>query len=237
MNPLYISTAAIIIALTVRALNSNGMSAVLTKFAGHDPTDPVSIPKGALPWLVLFFGTLSVILDHNVAGDTWTVAIASGFTAAATSTFGYSLAKTVPVAGAAVRGRSSRMLILIGVLLFPSQEACHQGGANGPNDADAAGIIDAGATIAKDVCSLIDGIDDGGIQRSICASVDEIATVASFILTLRQSDRDAGATRSREECSNLPGSQFCATSREKAKAILFLVQARSARLVLDGGAR
>lgn len=113
---------------------------------------------------------------------------------------------------------------------------------SGPTtDADASGVdvTDAASNVATDVCSLIEGIDDNGAVRTICAYVVEIiGVVVPFILTLRQADAGP-AMKPGDTCDPLPNAPagFCATSRERAKAILFLVNVRTARLQLDGGAR
>lgn len=95
--------------------------------------------------------------------------------------------------------------------------------------------VETGAAVATGVCSLIEGVEDSGIVRTICASVDEVAAIAQFILTLRTSD--AGVMASAAACTPLPGSSICATSAERAKAILFVTKLRSSRLMLDAGAR
>lgn len=106
--------------------------------------------------------------------------------------------------------------------------------ASGPTDADASGIVEGGVQIATDVCSLIEGIDDNGAIRSICATVEEVAQIIAFVLTLRPADAGPHAMAA---CQNLPGTTFCATSAERAKGILFLVRARSARFLVDAGAK
>lgn len=109
--------------------------------------------------------------------------------------------------------------------------ACH--GAGSP--ADAGAVTEAGTVVVTDVCSLIEGIDNDGTIRSVCATVEEVAQIIAFILTLR-TVQDAGAPG---QCTTLPNSTFCATSPERAKAITFVVRERAARLMLrpatDGG--
>ncbi len=108
--------------------------------------------------------------------------------------------------------------------------------AGGPvTDADSGPVIEAGVKIANDVCSLIEGVDTSGVVRTICATVEEVASIVAFILTLRTAT-DAGA-RASLVCQTLPGSTLCATSDERAKAVLFVVHARERRLQLDGGAK
>lgn len=121
------------------------------------------------------------------------------------------------------------VLLLVGSLAAGATTTACPTGASSPS-------VDAGAIgpVATGLCSLLEGIDDNGAIRTICATVEEIAQVIAFVLTLRTAD-DAGTTRARAECSTLPGTDFCATSPERAKAILFLVRTRSARFMLDAG--
>ncbi len=93
--------------------------------------------------------------------------------------------------------------------------------------------VEAGAGVASGICSYIDGIDDTGIVRTICATVAEVAQVVEFILTLRTADGGAPTAA----CKPLPSSTLCATSAERAKAILFVSHVRQALLTLDAGAR
>lgn len=103
-------------------------------------------------------------------------------------------------------------------------------GAHPPTvDADAAGHV------VTDVCDLIDGIDDNGAIRSVCATVEEIITVVGpFVVSLLDA-ADAGPKR--EACATLPHTAICATSPQRAKAIQHLIRVRQARFMLDGGAR
>lgn len=118
-----------------------------------------------------------------------------------------------------------KMLFSFTLSLFLLLASCMKQGA------PTAPVIEAGTAVANDVCSLIEGIDDDSAVRSICATVDEVAQIISFVTMLRGAD--AGA-REREiaECTPLPGTAFCATSRERAKAILFVVRTRMARFTL-----
>jgi hypothetical protein len=115
--------------------------------------------------------------------------------------------------------------------------------ASGPLVDAEAGVaaLEAGIPIATGVCSLVEGIDTTGTIRSICATVEEVAQVIAFILTLR-SATDAGAPT----CSTVPAAKtgpesssmlatLCTTSAERAKAVLYLVKIREARLIRDGG--
>lgn len=103
-------------------------------------------------------------------------------------------------------------------------------------DADASGptvvqVLEAGAPVVNDVCSLLEGVDDSGVVRTICATVEEIGQVVSFILTLRTAS-DAGPP-AETACTVLPGTKLCATKQEIAKGVLWLSQQRAARLTRD----
>ncbi len=100
------------------------------------------------------------------------------------------------------------------------------------------GKIEAGVQIANGVCSLLEGVDDSGVVRTVCATVDEVASVVAFILTLRTAD--AGVL----VCSggvdgglkgNVKIGAICSSSTERAKAVQFLAKVRASRFVLDGG--
>jgi len=89
--------------------------------------------------------------------------------------------------------------------------------------------VEAGVAIANGVCSLIEGIDDSGVVRNVCATVDEVSQIVQFILTLRQ-QVDGGVTTAKgEPCVVLPNSTLCATSSERAKGVLYLSQVRARR--------
>lgn len=100
-------------------------------------------------------------------------------------------------------------------------------------DADSGSLVEAGVGTVNDICSLIEGITQSGAVYSICATVEEIANIVAFILTLRSGDAGVPSAA----CLNLPGTTFCATSAERAQGILFTVRARQVRATLDAGAR
>lgn len=117
---------------------------------------------------------------------------------------------------------------LVGAIL--ALAACKP--ASGPIvDAEAGtAILEAGAPIVSGVCSLIEGVDTSGVVATICATVEEVISAVAFVLTLRTTP-DAGVVK----CETLPGTTFCATSSERAKAVGFIVRVRYARLMVDGG--
>jgi hypothetical protein len=104
--------------------------------------------------------------------------------------------------------------------------------ASGPIVDAESGVVDAAVSTVNDVCSLLEVVDSSGVLRTICATVEEIASIIAFILTLRSAD--AGAA----QCTTtLPGTSFCATKDEVAKGIAYVLRLRQARLLVDGGAR
>jgi len=136
--------------------------------------------------------------------------------------------KDAPPHTPSVLGRALLRAVMTCALIVALAEACSRP-STPPNAPD---VVEAGTVVATDVCSLIEGVDDSGAVRTICATVSEIAQVIAFVLTLRSSG-DAAAPRDIASCANLPGTTFCATSAERAKGILFIVRARTARLTLD----
>lgn len=122
----WLTIAATVVALTVRAVNTDAMTGLLSRLFGR----PVSIPSKALPWLALALGLLSGVLDRKVNGQDWQHAIGDGFLAAATAALSYSLGKSIPKIGdRVVAGRSSRRppplfaFVLIGAIAASSGTA------------------------------------------------------------------------------------------------------------------
>lgn len=239
---LWIGASAVVVGLVVRAINTDGMSAALTALAGRDTSKgdaPVNVPPALLPWLALIFGAASAALNALVNGADIQTALAGGFVSAATAVLGHSLGKGVPGVRALVRGRSSRLgsslpkitsiLLLIGAMSFGlATEGCPSGATSPTVDAE------AGIATVTNGCQFLEGIDDSGVLRTICATVEEIAQAIAFITSFLRTG-DAGAPTA--TCALLPGTKFCATSAERAKAVLFIVGLRNARLMLDGGAK
>lgn len=115
------------------------------------------------------------------------------------------------------------------ILVLPFLAAC-KSASTPSNNGDAGPIVEAGVAAVDGLCSLIEGTDNDGTYRSICATAEEIAQVIAFILTLKT--RDAGVPA---QCSPLPNTTFCATSVERARAVLFINAKREVRLQRDGG--
>ncbi len=133
------------------------------------------------------------------------------------------------------RGRETlaAIIVLAGLIVATGKLGTGCKGVSAPTSDG----VEAGATAATGVCSLIEGIDDSQVVRTICATAVEVAQIASFILTLRSTDSDAGRAADTAPCKPLPGASLCATSLERAEGILFVTHMRTQRLMLDGGAR
>ncbi len=125
-----------------------------------------------------------------------------------------------------MRRFAAAFVVAIAITFGAAEIDCN--GASSPSS-----YVEAGAGVATGVCSLIDGIDDSGVVRTICATILEVAQIAEFILTLRMAD--GGPPTFRAECKTLPGTSMCATSSERSAGILFVAHVREMRLMLDGG--
>lgn len=106
--------------------------------------------------------------------------------------------------------------------------ACPQT-ANGPTT-DADSSVAPPTTAASPLCIALQGLTGSNTVETICATVDEIAQVVAYILTLRQGDAGTAWT-----CTVIPTTNLCATGREIGQGIEFLIRKRQARLMLDGG--
>lgn len=138
--------------------------------------------------------------------------------------------------GKLAKGAPKGPLVLVLAIAVTTQ-ACKTPSVPQGGDADASGptvvqVLEAGAPVVTDVCTLLEGIDDSGVLRTICATVEEVAQVVSFILTLRSADAGPPADAA---CTPItaPGAYVCATKAEIAKGVLWLTQQRAARLTRD----
>ena len=109
---------------------------------------------------------------------------------------------------------------------------------NPTHDADASATqspdyVEAGVQVATGACTFLQGITQNQTVISICATIEEVAQIATFIGSfLRHGEIvDAGS------CTVLPNSRVCATPAELGKAISFVVTKRQSLFMLDGGTR
>jgi hypothetical protein len=130
-----------------------------------------------------------------------------------------------------------KLIAIVSLLIALALSALDCKPASGPLvDAEAgAALVEAGTTIATGLCTVLEGIDSTGTLRTICATIEEIAAIAAFVLTLR-SLPDAGPPKAGEACQLLGSSTVCATSAERAAGILRVINQRAARFMLDAGA-
>ena len=130
-------------------------------------------------------------------------------------------------------------LIASGAMFFfapdckPASGPSADGGEAGALTAPVA--LEAGIAVVDGACTLLMGVDSTGTLTTICATIEEVAKIVGFVLTLRSAS-DAGAPLADEKgCIPLPYSRVCATEGELSKAISFIVQQRRAALTRDGG--
>lgn len=89
-------------------------------------------------------------------------------------------------------------------------------------------IIEAGGAVANDACRFLEGVTQNQTLISICASVEEIALIATAIAPFLKTD-DAGP------CTTLPGTNVCATKALLGQGIQIVLANRARRLVLEAG--
>lgn len=120
------------------------------------------------------------------------------------------------------------LFFLSGILIgsFALVLSCSCKGPSSPHvDAE------AGVAAVNSTCTFLDGITQDQTVENVCATAEEIAQAVSAIAPLL--DRvDAGGG-----CAPVPGSNVCATPRQRGMMIEQIVRARRWRLLLDGGPR
>ncbi len=230
---LWIPVIALVLGSILHSLSDSGGASILDHF-----NIKWRLPTVFLPIAILGFGVASGTVDAFSAGADWKHALAS----AAAASLATALGATVQHGMVNKSGLTSLTAVLL-LIVFGLQGAVACKPVIGPSNDAEAGVfnpVEAGATVANDVCSFIEGVDDNGAIRTICATVDEVASIVAFVLTLRSIDGgkvDGGADGG--ACKSLPGTvtTLCATPNERAKGILFLVRVRAARFVIDGGTK
>jgi hypothetical protein len=91
--------------------------------------------------------------------------------------------------------------------------------------------VEAGAPVVKDLCTLLEGWTENQTVISICATVEEVLTIASTLVPpLSAEAADAGV------CTPLPGTTACAMKRQIGRGIQMVLLQRRARLLRDAGA-
>ena len=113
------------------------------------------------------------------------------------------------------------------VLALPLVAGCPSGAKTPTIDAE------AGVAAIDNTCSFLEGLTDNGTVISICATVEEIASIAALVVPFLAVAPDAGP----RVCTVLPGRTECATKQEIGKGITQVLSKRRARLLIDSGAR
>lgn len=93
-------------------------------------------------------------------------------------------------------------------------------------------LVEAGEGIVDNTCTLLTGLTQNQTVISICATVEEVATIAAYVGSfLRHGDFvDAGA------CTPLAHTGVCATRSELGQAIQLVTAKRRARYLIDASA-
>lgn len=98
-HAMWIGMLALMIGAFVRALKTDGASALLSRLSGRDVEngdEPVRIPTRVLPFVALVAGAIAAVLDAYVGGASVEDALGAGVMAAASAVFGHELLSGVP---------------------------------------------------------------------------------------------------------------------------------------------
>ena len=182
----WLFVAGLVVGGIVRALKTDGASAILTHFFGSEEK-PVKLPPRSLPFIALGFGTIGAILDAAVAGDPWSIALKKGAISAALAVFGHELGSSIPKVKEALA-----ILLLVGVAT--SQPACTPESRSILTDLAAKKLECALAHINLPnsqiiaLCALQSG-DEEFILRAVAQTRQEVAAEA-----VRVAEREKAAT-------------------------------------------
>lgn len=91
--------------------------------------------------------------------------------------------------------------------------------------------LDTGIVVTSNVCALVEATDPSGDVKTICATVDEIGQLISFLAPLIP---DGGPKR---PAGCHPMGPVCPTDAELAAGIDFLLDGRRARAFRDAGSQ
>ena len=94
-------------------------------------------------------------------------------------------------------------------------------------------ITDAGTAIVDNSCTLLEGITQNQTIISVCATIEEIATIASYVANFLHK----GATADAGTCTSLGKTGVCATKAEIGQGIQLILEKRRIKLLLDAGAQ
>jgi hypothetical protein len=88
---------------------------------------------------------------------------------------------------------------------------------------------DAGYVIVDSACSFLQGVTTNQTIIAVCATVEEIAFIATILAPLLAKDTlDGGPV-----CDPVPNTDLCATPEQMGKAIQALIMRRRRLLLLD----
>lgn len=109
--------------------------------------------------------------------------------------------------------------------------------AGAPAPPSTAELIEAGIAVVNSTCTLLEGVTQNLTVVSICATLEEVATIATFVSQfLKRELPYTGAAPL--PCTPIPGTEVCATREELGRGIVFVLAKRRARLMMpDAGVR
>lgn len=112
------------------------------------------------------------------------------------------------------------------------------GGADaGPPPPSTAELVEAGITVVNSTCALLEGVTQSLTVVSICATLEEVATIATFVSQFLKRELPY-ADAAPLPCTPLPGTEVCATREELGRGIVFVLAKRRARFLMpDAGVR
>jgi len=127
---------------------------------------------------------------------------------------------------------TSRVHIIILSLLVATLSLALQCGPKAPPPPPPAVALDAGSRVVGTLCHFLEGITENDTVITICATAEELLTIAGIVAPLLADQNDGGlATR----CIVIPETDVCATKRQIGKGIAVVLEQRRSRLRLDDG--
>lgn len=89
--------------------------------------------------------------------------------------------------------------------------------------------VEAGVDGVNGVCTFLEGVTENQTVISICATVEEIAFIASILAPFLVRNLDGGT------CKVVQGTSLCVTPLDLGRAIQTVLARRRALLLLEGG--
>lgn len=94
--------------------------------------------------------------------------------------------------------------------------------------------LEAGIVVVDSACSFLQGVTTNQTIIAVCATVEEIAFIATVLAPLLAKDTLDGKAPT---CDPVPNTDLCATPEQMGTAIQALIMKRRALLLTDGGGR